>query len=162
MTVKISRFLMIITGLMSFAVGGADAQNKDECIISALTSAVALKKLESSKPVEIGRIDISKVTEGTRYDGNIKIPGSTLYTYVEIVFDDDMSFHGDLYSAISVYLLISTSRIRNRKSTIGFAVSQSAYDEGFKQLDLTTSALNRERRSVINVLCRIKKPAESN
>lgn len=126
--------------------------------------AKSLKAVEDEriKPTDIGTIDISKADEGSSYERTIKIPTTRLYAYVFIAIDDDMDFHGNAYSAMSVYAVISSSKKRNQRSVLGSTGLQTAFDSGFKQFDLNTTALYKGRRTVISVLCRVKKPVEAN
>ncbi len=155
-------FVFLVVGLSAIT---SKAQDSNACVISALSlrdTPSALRKIENSKPKELSKFDFSGVTEGTRYSRNIRIPGTDLYTYVEVFFDDDMKFHGNLTSAISIYLLISKSKRRTQNSVLSFAVTQSSYDDGFKQIDLATRAKNRGKLAMVQVVCTGEEKIEPN
>ncbi len=88
-----------------------------------------------------------------------RIPGTKLYAYVEVFFDDDLEFYDHYFNdAITVWALILKSRQRTSQSTLSMARGQTFYDKNFKKLDITTSVITNGRINAVNVICTAKKP----
>src|SRR5436309_1938863 len=111
--------------------------NGDQCVISFLASSV--KELrwaakDEKPPKELGKIDISGVTEGTEISKTYRIPNSQLHVLVELLFDDDLSL--DLGNgrhvprdAITLWLTVWNGRKRNPKSVLAITINQAAFDQ---------------------------------
>ncbi len=136
------------------------AQESDVCTISAIVVPLGVREadLEKFKPTELGRVDISRVTEGTTFPNTFRIVGTKLYAYVEIFFDDDMKFYDGLHDALTVSIVLSTSRERTTKSVIALSSTSVALDENFKQVDVLGTAKTAKHKVGINVSCRGNKP----
>jgi hypothetical protein len=145
---------LALTGIRS------DAQESDVCTISSfvIPSTAKEKDIEKYKPWEVGKVDISHVTEGTRLSRTFRVKGTKLWTYVEIFFDDDMKFFDSLYDAMTVDVVFSTGRKRTKNNIVGLTTGQTAFDENFKQTDIVGYAKLPGKLIGVLVSCRGKKP----
>ena len=116
------------------ALGQSKSVNGEQCVISFLAgSRKELKQIaeDEKPPTELGRIDISKVTEGTGISKTYRIPNSQLNVLVELLFDDDLSLELDNgrvpTDAMTLWLTIWNGPKRNPKSVLAMAINQSAY-----------------------------------
>ena len=153
--------LMLMFGICCFS-HSTMAQMSDVCTISAIVVPSNVKESDAEKfaLTELGKVDISRVTEGTTLPNTFRIPGTKLYAYVEIFFDDDMKFYDSLHDALTVSIVFSTSRRRTNKSVVALTSTSAALDENFKQIDVMGFAKTLKHRVGVNVSCRGKKPKD--
>jgi len=131
----------------------------DVCTISSVAVPLKTRKqnIEKLRPNELAKIDISGVTEGSQISRSLRIPGTSLYTYVEVFFDDDLKFYDNLHDAITVWILVLRNRQRTDGNTISKVRTQIAFDEHFKQSSVTTAVKYGGKRVAVEVMCRGKK-----
>jgi hypothetical protein len=156
------RLFAVLIFVITFAAARSIAQQSDIYVISSFVvpSAVKEKDIDKYKPTEVAKVDISKVTEGTRLSRTFRVQGTRLWTYVEIFFDDDMKYYDSLYDAMTVDVVFSTARKRTKYNIVGIATSQSAFDENFRQVDTVGYAKLPGKRIGVVVSCRGKKPKD--
>jgi len=136
------------------------AQESDVCTISSfvIPSTAKEQDIEKYKPIEVAKVDISRVTQGTRLSRTFRVQATQLWTYVEIFFADDMKFYDSLYEAMTIDIVFSTARKRTKNNIVSLTTTQTAFDDGFKQTDVVGYAKAPGKRIGILVSCRGKKP----
>jgi hypothetical protein len=150
-----------LIGIALFGIN-TTAQKPEVCTISWLVvpSAATENDVDRYKPVDIATIDISGVTEGTRESRTFRIPGTSLWAYVELFFDDDMKFYDSLYPALSVDVVFSTAKRRTKTNVVGLTATHTAFDERFKQTEVAGIVRVPGKRVEVLVVCRGKKPKD--
>ena len=133
--------LVISVPLLSVVAsyGQPKIEGNDKCVISYLAgSANELKRdVKNEKPpVELGKIDISSITEGTEINKTYRIPNTQLRILVELLFDDDLNHDlGEGKSvpanAMTLWLTVWNGPKRDVKTILAATSNQASLDHYF-------------------------------
>jgi hypothetical protein len=147
--------LAILFLLISLTASYGQSKNVrvDQCVISFLASSTNELRRDIKKdkpPTELGKIDISQVTEGTTIDKTYQIPNSQLHVLVELLFDDDLSrdLGGGAHvptDAMTVWLTVWNGPKRNSTSVLAHTINQSAFTPYYFRSITTAYARNRSK-----------------
>ncbi|MGB7202956.1 MAG: hypothetical protein WBD16_11950 [Pyrinomonadaceae bacterium] len=145
--------LAILSLLISLTAsyGQSKSVSDDQCVISFLASSTNELRRDVKKdkpPTELGKIDISHVTEGTEINKTYRIRNSQLRVLVELLFDDDLSrdLGGGAHvptDAMTLYLTVWNGPKRNVKSVLTTASNQTAFNNPYFFRSITSAYIRR-------------------
>ena len=124
-----------------------------------LPNGLSQEKQEILKSTELARIAVIPNNEGPLHTQSIKIPHTSLYAYVQILFDDNMEFFEGGAQALNVEIALSSRRDYMERSIISSTTAQVAIDKYFKS-NLRLTGRWKRKLVAVDVTCVGPKPNE--